>query len=752
MPKSILTERDKNEVSLHFRELLDSCRWCQDEESQQKIKSAFLYAHEAHKDMRRKTGEAFILHPIQVARIVGAEIGLGTTSVVSALLHDVVEDTDHTLEDISNYFGSRVALIVEGLTKITKVSDDNSTLQAENFKKMLLTIPEDIRVIFIKIADRLHNMRTLSGMSTNKQLSKASETLHVFAPLAGKLGLHAIKTELENLGFKYSMPEEYENFEKKILETQDLRQHLYRKFKEILKPEFDRYKIKYIISPKPKSRYITWKKRYDEKIKFDGVSDFLYFRIVFKANDEFDERTQCYQIYSIVTQAFHVNEKTLVDLIRRPHSSGYEALHATVMVDGRWIDIQILTQRMNDIAKKGIYVYGISGADDNVNKLNGNSNGEIIEHSDINGNSLEEWVQQLGEQIKNKDENAINVLNNVIHSIYAKEIYVYTPKGKILQLPKEATVLDFAFSIHSELGYKCAGANVNRISVGRAHVLQSCDQVEIITTENSEPDASWLNIVKTQFAKDQLKNYFKKVKDKKIAEGKALIEEIVNDYGGKITNRIMKRLKEIISFDTIDDLYFKVGSGYISREILTKNLHPHWFQNFVDVFKGTGENKHQSIDELFNSKTPIVISEDLDPELFSFADCCKPLPGDSSVAFNTGKGSVEIHAVACDTAVTSSAIEGNHTVRVVWKPFTKRTFLSGISIGGVDRQGLVADVVNIISNKERINMHKLDIVADNGIFSGIIGLYVHNVDDLKKLIADLLQVEGVSQVERVFKF
>lgn len=741
MTKSVLTFKDKREITLRFKDLLESCRRCASPEDQEQIKSAFLFAYIAHQGMRRKTGEAFILHPISVAKIVAYEIGLDTTAVVAALLHDVVEDSDYTYQDIQRRFGDKVANIVQGLTKITNISAGKTTLQAENFKKMLMTISEDIRVIFIKIADRLHNMRTLEGMTDNKQFSKAAETLYVYAPLARKLGLYSIKNELENHCFKYRHSESAKELKEEINRTRQQRVDVYEEFKERIAGQFESNDIRAMVQMKTKSRYQTWLKMQSEGIKFADIDDFHWLRIVFKSTESVSERDECFRILAIITKEFIHKEGSMIDWTSLPNSNGYEAIHVTIMIGGKWQKVQILSQRMHDIAKRGVTIHNF------WNEENGNGSSSSKTNTEL-------WIEKIVKRLQLSSSDTLEALDDASELI-SSDIYVFTPKGDIISLPKDSTVLDMAFEIHTDMGYRCIGANINNTkTVGRTHVLQNTDQVEILTANNAGPKEDWLDSVRSSKAKSALKSYFKKEKNKIINEGKAKLDKYAMDFNLNFSVAVNK-LVEYTRAENANDVFYFIGKESITDNELDKILRP----GFLNRIFGSGksskstetkvkEETGKKIDELFDRKQPFVINEEIPEEYYQIAPCCNPIPGDSAVAYKINGNKLEVHKTQCNHAIKLNATEGSHTVKVIWKSLKNRHFKTSIKLLGTDRKNMVKDIVKVISEEKDINMKAINIEANAGVFNGHITLYVLGINDLNNTISKLKNVNGIHDVER----
>lgn len=712
-----------------FEDLLTVLRKDTTEEEKQRIRQAFEFANEAHKGIKRRSGEPYILHPIAVARIAAKEIGLGTKSVMAALLHDVVEDTDYTVEDIGGIFGPKIASLVDGLTKIREVMGADTSLQAESFRKMILTLADDVRVILIKIADRLHNMRTLASMPEHKQVKIASETLYIFAPLAHRMGLHAIKTELEDLSLKYEHPEEYDVIDRKIETYHREYSGLFEKFIEPIRASLDRNQYEYTITARTKSVYSVWYKMQRRNISFDEIYDLLAVRIVFKPKPLQPEKWQCWNIYSLITDLYSPKPERIRDWVSVPKANGYEALHLTVMgPSGQWFEVQIRSERMDEIAEKGLAAHW---------KYKGEG-GE--------GNSeLDKWLAGIKELLEQPDSNALDFLDEFKLNLYAKEIRVFTPRGHMKTLPKGATALDFAYDIHTEIGDTCIGAKVNHKLVPMSYKLQSGDQVEILTSEKQRPQKEWLHFIITAKAKSHIDAYFKKDRKEAVKKGIAIFEKIVKDLKLPPTSEPLKKILDSFKLLNKEDLYVKLGTAEVHEEDVVKELKKKVENRFMKYWKlqffkndreedGRKEKEGKGKDPEMN--TDIVISP-----------CCSPIPGDDVVGMNIG-GKVTVHKRKCPEAIRLMASYGDKIVPVKWVTQQVMSFPAVMSVRGIDRVGIVSEITTIISKEIRVNMRMVHFETKDGIFEGSIQLYVHNTDDLNRLITKISGVKGVESVTR----
>ncbi len=741
-----LTDEDNYEIQTLFTDLIKHCPLCQSKEHQKQIYFALRTAYEAHYGVRRKTGEAYITHPVAVAKIVGGEIGLGVTSVMCALLHDVIEDNvNYTPEDIERLFNSKVKSIVVGLTKIKNIFDDNMSLQAETFKKMLLTIPEDIRVIYIKIADRLHNMRTLHGMPANKQQIIASETIYVYAPIAHRLGLYAVKNELEDLSFKYRMSDDFQNLAQAVTTKAQLRKEYSDSFIKKLNEKLEIAKIKCHISVKTKSLYSTWQKMTSQKINFDDIHNFISYHIVFENTPDTTERFRCFEIFYMVTEEFKHNN--VRDWVKEPRPSGFQAYIFDIMGDyGEWMEIQVMSERMHNKAERG----------------------DLIDNEDINSdiNSIDlkriEWIRNIYDHLQDPRADALELLDIIRLDLFTSVIYVFTPKGKVISLPKNATVLDFAFQIHSNIGMHCIGAKVNRETVGRKHILASSDQVEILTSEKQIPERDWLDFVITGRAKSILKIHFKKtdkiteeakkLKDKIIEEGKEIVRKLIDLINADADrNKILDRLR----LKSILELYYKAGTGELTEDNI-KDAIPK--KSFIEQIKNRipkpdKKNKNNKPQEIKPLKTKeLVIDEQNEKINFIICNCCNPVFGDDSIAFIPQSDKIYIHRKNCKHGMRIQSVFGPMTVPVKWEYTNGRIYLAQVVVSGLDRSGMANDITNLITKDCSINMSGISLDCNDSSFYGTIKLRVKNVDDIQNVIAKVKNIDGVTKVQRTEEF
>lgn len=729
-------EKENKQIARQYKELLRiSYRSLSDEDKKQ-IRKAFDTAVEAHKDQRRKSGEAYIFHPIAVAKIVASEIGLDATSIVAALLHDVVEDTIYTLEDIEKMFGKTVATIVDGLTKISSLKKDKDvSLQAENFRKMLLTLNDDIRVIIIKIADRLHNMQTMDAMRRDKQEKIASETLYIYAPLAHRIGLYNIKTELEDLGLKYTEPEVYNEIHTKIKESKEEQDAYIKEFSRIIEDSLNQEDLKYDIKGRPKSIYSINRKMKAQNVSFDEVYDKFAIRIIYKS-DQANEKFLAWKIYSIVTDHFRPNPTRLRDWISSPKSTGYEALHITVMgPKGRWVEVQIRSQRMNEIAEKGYaahYKY---------------KQGDAQEERGI-----EEWLNRLQEALENPDVNAVDFVEQFKLNLYSKEIFIFTPQGDLKSLPKGSTPLDFAFSIHTEIGLKTRGARVNNKLVPLSHELKSGDQVEIITSENAQPNVNWLDYATTARARAKIKSSLKDEKREIAEEGKAILTRKLRAQKIPFNEKVINELVVHFNLKTSLDLFYRVGIGKIDNQKL-KEFASSRSNALVSYIKRKitkpviAEDLNK--DEITSKYDQLVFGRDEDETLeYKLANCCNPIPGDQVFGFVTVNDGIKVHKKNCPNALQ---LQSNYAYRIIpakWIDSSQQDFKAVVKLTGIDNLGLVSEVTKEISSNLNVNMQKVSFESVDGVFSGQITLKVKNNAILTKIINRLKKINGIDKVSR----
>ncbi|MDA3929415.1 MAG: RelA/SpoT family protein [Prolixibacteraceae bacterium] len=704
------------------------------------IRKAFDFANSAHSGVRRKSGEPYILHPIAVATIVTKEIGLGTKSIISSILHDVVEDTDYKLVDIENLFGAKIASIVDGLTKLEGNFDFK---QAANFRKMLLTLSDDVRVILIKIADRLHNMRTLDSMPPNKQLKISGETLYIYAPLAHRLGLYAIKTELEDLSLKYKYPDQYKEIALQLRNKEEHRKYLVEQFIKPIDNELKGENLGVTIKGRQKSIYSIWKKMQVKKVSFDEVYDLLAIRIVFKSNEKIDERRKSWEIFSIVTSIYNYKQDRIRDWITMPKANGYEALHVTVMgPEGKWVEVQIRSERMDEIAERGFAAHW---------KYKNNEPQE---------SELDKWVEQIKETLQNPESDVLEFLDDFKLNLFSSEIVVFTPKGDMKTLPKGSTVLDFAFEIHTDLGYKCIGAKINHQLVPFSHEIKSGDQIEILTSEKQKPQAHWFDIVITAKAKQKVKDSFKLEHKKHIEKGKELIEEALKKIDRYPSNETINALLEHFKFDSKTQMYTQVGSGLSSiddidqvflqkKEKQSNKLIKHWRLSIGRKTKPNETSEIQPKSKTINRKIPYILSEDNIEKNFYLAKCCNPIPGDDVIGYLNEQEKIIIHKKSCPETIKIMTSKGDQIITAKWKQFKILSYLTQISIKRFDRIGIVTEITSVISKDHTINMRTVRFDTNDGVFTGNLDLYVHNTNDVDNIISRLNKIKGIESVERL---
>ncbi|KYG71249.1 MULTISPECIES: bifunctional (p)ppGpp synthetase/guanosine-3',5'-bis(diphosphate) 3'-pyrophosphohydrolase [Roseivirga] len=726
-------EEERKEILRRYRRLLRKAKPFLKDNDAKLIKKAFNLSVEAHKEMRRKSGEPYIFHPLAVAEICVEEIGLGTTSIIAALLHDVVEDTEVELDEIKESFGPKVAKIIDGLTKISGVFEHGSSQQAENFRKMLLTLSEDVRVILVKLADRLHNMRTLGSMPRHKQLKIISETIYLYSPLAHRLGLYAIKSELEDLWLKYTEPEVYQDLVAKIAESKSSRSRFIKSFMNPIVDELDRTGFKYEVKGRPKSIYSIWNKMKKQNIPFEEVYDLFAVRIILDTTYD-QEKAACWQVYSIVTDFYTPNPDRLRDWVSTPKANGYESLHTTVMSRaGRWVEVQIRTQRMNDIAEKGYAAHW--KYKDGMNPTH--------------ESGLESWIQKVRDMLEQNDTSAIEFVDDFRSNLFNEEVFVFTPKGDLKILPSGATALDFAFDIHTEIGAKCLGAKVNNRLVPLNYQLKNGDQIEILTSNKQRPNEDWLRFVATSKAKSKIKETLKESKKQAAVDGKEIVQRKLKQMKVPFDGDVANQLRAYFEEKTVTDFYYKVGRGLID---------PSHIKNFKDFKKERQKSlrvknkEHEYSDDFKKIEDPgkdiLLIGEDMDVLDYKYAKCCNPIPGDDVFGFITVNEGIKIHRTTCPNAPELLSRHGNRIVKAKWMSQQQNAFLAVLRIIGTDRVGLMRDVTDIISNELKVNMQSISIDTETGIFDGQIRLYVNSTKHLDQLITKLEKVTGVMRVTR----
>lgn len=729
--ETIDIEKEKKEILKRYRALLKACRRRMEKGDKLLIRKAFEISVEAHKDMRRKSGEPYIYHPIAVAHIAAEEIGLGTTSVVCALLHDVVEDTEYTLDEIKGMFGEKVAKIIDGLTKIAGVFDQTSSLQAENFRKMLLTLSEDVRVILIKLADRLHNMRTLDSMARDKQLKIASETLYLYAPLAHRLGLYAIKTELEDLGLKYTEPEVFDSITQKLKDTEPERKKFINKFIVPIQEILDKQDIKTNIIGRSKSIYSIYNKIKNKGVPFEQIYDIFAIRVIIDSPPK-REKSDCWRVYSIVTDFYQPNPERLRDWISTSKANGYEALHTTVMgPEGKWVEVQIRSERMDEVAEKGYaahWKYKNSASE----------------------SQLDDWIRRIRELLESPEENAMDFLDDFKLNLFAEEIFVFTPKGEMRTLPANSTTLDFAFDIHTKVGEKCIGAKVNHKLVPLSHHLKGGDQVEILTSEKQFPKEEWLNYVITAKAKSKIKNALKEEKKKIAVKGKTLLQSYCNKLRIEFNSINIQELISYLKLPNDQDLFYGVGMGNIDIKRLQEYKKAK--SNGIKAKPGSLSNTLEEIvSTVRGGPKPdlFVIGENLQKINYKLSPCCHPIPGDDVVGFTTPNQGIIIHRVNCPEAIKLMSNYAYRIVKAKWTGQKLLSFLAGIKVKGIDEVGIVNNITKIISNELNVNMRSISFDSNDGVFEGTIMVFVQDTGHLTELIKKLSKVSGVSNVTRM---
>ena len=735
IPKYNLNEEEeKKEILRDYRGLLRVLKLKLKPGDKQLLRTAFEMAAKAHETMRRKSGEPYILHPIAVAKICVEEIGLGIRSTICALLHDTVEDTDISLEDVQREFGPEVAKIVDGLTKISTVMDTNSTQQADNFKKILLTLTDDPRVILIKLADRLHNMRTLESMKREKQLKISSETIFVYAPLAHRMGLYNIKTEMEDLAMKYMEPDTYKYIAQKLNDTKRERTKYINDFIRPLKEKLDKADFDFDMYGRPKSIHSIWNKMKKKGVSFEEVYDLFAIRILVNSSLE-KEKEDCWKVYSIITDEYNPSPERLRDWLSNPKSNGYEALHTTVMgPHGKWVEVQIRTKRMNEIAEKGLAAHWKykEGRDDE--------------------SRFDKWFHQIREALNNPDENSIDFLQDFKTSFLAEEIYVYTPKGEVKMLPIGASALDFAFGVHTAVGSKCIGAKVNHKLVPISYKLRSGDQIEIITSAKQKPNLEWLNFVVTSKAKSKIKDTLKEEKRKTAEEGKYTLQRKLDGMGAAMSQHNLEELTNFYKTGSSLDLLYEIAIKKIDlKELKEFTLHgdkliPPKPVKLIVEEKPEKETASKSVNK--KDAELIIFGESSDRIQYTLANCCKPIPGDDVFGFVTTGEGLKIHRTNCPNATRLMANYGHRVVKTKWAKNKEISFLTGLKIIGLDDVGVIHKITNLISGELKFNISAMTIEAKDGIFEGNVKIFVHDKEELDELVNRLISMSGIERVDR----
>ena len=732
METNIDLEEENKAIAREYKELLRISYQTLSDEDKKLIRLAFDTAVDAHKNQRRKSGEPYIFHPIAVAKIVASQIGLDAVAIASALLHDVVEDTDYTIEDMERLFGNTVAHIVEGLTKISSMSRENDiSLQAENFRKLLLTMNDDVRVILIKIADRLHNMQTMDSMAEYKQAKIASETLYIYAPIAHRIGLYNIKTELEDLALKYTDPERYNSILNKMEESKEEQQEYIEAFTKIVETSLTQQKIDYSIKGRPKSIYSIYRKMESQGVSFEEVYDKFAIRIIYKSEPA-EEKFLAWKIYSIVTDHFRPNPTRLRDWISSPKSTGYEALHITVMgPKGKWVEVQIRSERMHEIAEKGYAAHF------------------KYKHGDQKEEGIEMWLNRLQEIFENSEANAVDFVEDFKLNLYSKELFVFTPNGEIKSLPKGATPLDFAFYIHTGVGLKTRGAKVNNKLVPLNYVLKSGETVEIITAENVKPTKNWLNYATTAKARSKIKNALKEETKTVAAEGKEILVRKLKQLKITLNEEVMNEMVSYFKTKTSLDIYYQAGTGEISNQML-KDFVSHR-TSFFGLFKNKAVKK--PTDEPVYSPNvhydSIVFGKEEESLDYTFSKCCNPIPGDPIFGFVTINEGVKVHKKTCPNAISMQSNYAYRIIQAKWVKSDERDFKVSLKISGIDRDGLISDISKVILDSKFVKLTNINIDTEGNVFSGKVSISINNNATLKKLMQDIKNIKGVDKVNRL---
>ena len=726
-----------------FQELLNGYLNSNHRKKVEIIERAFKFAKEAHKGIRRRSGEPYILHPIAVARIVSQEIGLGSTSICSALLHDVVEDTEYTVEDIENHFGKKIASIVDGLTKISGgIFGDQASAQAENFRRLLLTMSEDIRVILIKMADRLHNMRTLGSMLPSKQYKIAGETLYIYAPLAHRLGLFAIKTELEDLAFKYEHPEAYNQIKQKIAETEESRQQIYNNFSKPIVAKLKEMGLEFEMKARVKSIYSIWNKMESKHIPFEEVYDLYAVRIIFKCPNEADEKKECWAIYSVITDIYKLHPERTRDWVSRPKANGYKALHLTVMgPDGNWIEVQIRSEKMDEIAERGFaahWKYKVGNSDEE--------------------SELDIWLKTIKDILEHPEPNAIDFLDTIKLNLFSTEIFVFTPKGELITLPKDATALDLAFTLHSDLGFHCIAAKVNHRLVPLNQKLHSGDQVEILTSKSQTPKEEWLNFITTAKARSRLTASLRKDRRKIIAKGEKILSEFFESSHIEYNNDVVTKILSNLGIRPRDDLFYKIGNDEITpnenikKIIKGKSQNP--FMRYLKLSFGSNNGKNEQPKPVtpqqltIDRKQTYILRDENGVKNYKVADCCCPIPGDDVLGYVEDDETVVVHNRDGPVAKRLKSSFGPRLVSTQWEASESLSFPAKIEIQGIDRIGILNEITRVISNELIIDMRGLTIKANEGVFTGTVNIMVHDTRVVESLCNKLRKIKGVQKVAR----
>ena len=738
---------DEKMIQDGFNELLKDYLNSNHRRKVERITKAFNFANQAHAGVKRRSGEPYIMHPIAVARIVCREMGLGSTSICSALLHDVVEDTEYTVQDISDMFGPKIAQIVDGLTKISGgIFGEQASAQAENFRKLLLTMSDDIRVILIKIADRLHNMRTLGSMLPAKQFKIAGETLYLYAPLAHRLGLFTIKTELEDLSFKYEHPQEYDFIEQKLQASEESRNKLFEHFAIPVDKKLKEMGLHYEMKARVKSAYSIWNKMESKGITFEDIYDLYAVRIIFDPLPGVDEKNMCWDIYSAITDIYRIRPDRIRDWVSRPKANGYQALHLTVMgPDGQWVEIQIRSRRMDDIAEKGFAAHW-----------------KYKEHSVEEDTELDKWLQTITEILESPDPNALDFLDTIKLNLFTSEIFVFTPKGDIKTLPQGATALDFAYALHTNIGNKCIGAKVNHRLVPLSHPLASGDQVEILTSRSQEPQAEWLNFVTTAKARSKIDAVLKRARKDaaKVGEEKVIAAFKRSDMEASTSN--LDKLCMYFGFSKREEFFYAVEKGDVTLPENIKKLLKEKTDNvlfkYVKQALGVGVKNNKEKEEVkkkekpkakYDKSKPYILREEAFERNYVIAECCKPIPGDDALGFINDDGNVVVHKRSCPIAMRLKSSFGERILNTEWSSHKNASFEATLEVKGIDSIGVLNTITKTISDDFNVNIMRLLIEAKDGVFEGKIKMKVHDVEDIQKMCVTLSKIKNIKSVGRV---
>ena len=743
-PTTENTSVEEQQIQAEFENLLEDYKNSNHRRKVEIVTKAYEFAKQAHAGIRRRDGTPYITHPLAVAKIVCSDMGLGSTSICSALLHDVVEDTEYTVEDISNMFGPKIAQIVDGLTKISGgIFGDQASSQAENFRRLLITMNDDIRVILIKIADRLHNMRTLGSMLPAKQMKIAGETIYLYAPMAHRLGLFSIKTELEDLSFKYEHPQEYSYIAERLSATETERMNLFDHFAKPVNETLQKIGLKYEMRARIKSVYSIWNKMQSKNVPFEDIYDIYAVRIIFDSDSESSEKKQCFEIYSVITDLYRTRPDRIRDWVSHPKANGYQALHITVMgPDGEWVEVQIRSRRMDEIAEKGFAAHW-------------KYKGQKIEED----TELDKWLQTITEILENPDPNALDFLDTIKLNLFSSEIFVFTPKGDIKTLPQGATALDFAYALHTDIGNKCIGAKINHKLVPLSHKLASGDQVEILTSRSQEPKPEWINFVTTARAHSKVDSFLKRIRRDLAKEGETKIFTALEKAGLESSISNIEKLSFYHGFNKREDFIYSIGKGEFTlpdnlKKILTKNSKKSFFSSWMPNLIGGKSSepvKEESKKETakFDKKKPYILKEEAFNRNYVIAECCKPIPGDESIGFINDDDSVIVHKRSCPIAMRLKSSFGGRILQTEWDSHNTYSFDATLEVKGIDSIGVLNAISKIITEDYNVNIQRLLIEAKDGIFEGKINMKVHDVGDIHKICSTLSKLKSIKSIGRV---